>query len=116
MIRTGHPSIAICDSCGLEGEVVEARNPKRGTLTAAFLPKAWRLDRIGTDIIHRCGECVAASERPFEDRRDAFEARLEQLGTALTVDIASSLGVPLSLGRRWAAEWQARSYSVEASR
>jgi hypothetical protein len=106
MIRAGDPAVAICDSCGEEAEAVETRNRKTGALTAAFLPKGWKLDRVEGEVIHRCGACVAAAEKPFEDRREAFDARLDQLGTSLLADIALSLGVPIALARRWAGEWR----------
>lgn len=114
MIRRGDPAIAVCDSCGDEAEAVETRNPRTGALTAAFLPEGWQLDRIDGDHVHRCTLCVEASVKPFEDRRDAFDARLDQLGAGLTADIAASLGVPIALGRRWAGEWRSRQFG-EAS-
>ncbi|MCZ4340594.1 hypothetical protein O4H52_03175 [Sphingomonadaceae bacterium G21617-S1] len=106
ILADGHAAIAQCDSCGDRAEAIEERNRRTGALTAAFLPEGWQLDKVEGEPVHRCALCVAASEKPFEDRREAFEARLEQLGAALTVDIAASLGVPIALARRWAGEWR----------
>jgi len=113
MIIPGNPAIAVCDGCGIEGEAYEARNPKTGTLTAGFLPKDWKFDRVsdgagGGEDVHRCGECAAGAVDPFGERREAFEARLDHLGPGLVTDISISLGIPVGIGRRWAAEWQAK--------
>ena len=112
IIAHGHSAIAQCDSCGDRAEAHEERNRKTGALTAAFLPAGWQLEKVEGEPVHRCAECVAASEQPFADRREAFEARLEQLGAGLTVDIAKSLGVPIALGRRWADEWRSGQFQV----
>lgn len=112
ILADGHGCRIECDSCGAVGEGIDARNPRSGTLTAAFLPMGWAFDVVEGEHVHRCGTCVAAAVEPFADRREAFEARLEQLGTALTVDISASLGVPIALGRRWAGEWRNRQFSV----
>lgn len=110
MIRLGFPSIAVCDACGAEAEAIEQRNPRTDALSRADLPKGWKFDVLDGEHIHRCGLCFAAAVEPFADRRAAFEARLDHLGTGLTVDIAASLGVPVGLGRRWAGEWKSRQF------
>lgn len=112
MIVIGTPTMAQCDGCGEEAEAEEARNPRTGTLSWAFLPMGWKLDRIEGEEVHRCGSCVEGAVDPFGDRRAAFEARMEHLGPGLTADIAVSLGVPIGIGRRWAAEYQAKQRSA----
>ena len=112
MILNGHPSKAICDGCGAEGEPFEARNRKTGALTAAFLPRGWKYDRIDGEDVHRCAGCVASDAEAFGDRREAFEARLENFGIGMVADIAASLGVPAGIGRRWAAEWDSTQRKV----
>jgi len=107
VIVPGNPTIAVCDGCGTEGEAYEARNPRTGTLTAAYLPRGWRFDRTAGEDVHRCAPCAAGAVDPFGERRAAFEARLDHLGPGLAADIAHSLGVPIGIGRRWAAAWQA---------
>lgn len=117
MIRLGTPTIAECDSCGVEAEAVEARNPRTDTVSWGFLPAGWKFDLIDGDHVHRCGACFAAAVAPFADRRAAFEARLDHLGRGLLVDIAHSLGVPLGIARRWTAEWVvAQDNPVSAAR
>lgn len=115
MIIAGNPAIAVCDGCGVEGEAYEARNPRTGTLTAAFLPKGWKLDRVEGEDVHRCADCAAGAVDPFGERREAFEARLDHLGPGLVTDISISLGVPVGIGRRWAAEWQAKQQQRRAA-
>lgn len=110
MIRPGNPAMAVCDDCGDEAEAHEERNRRTGTLTAGFLPKGWKVDRVEGEPVHRCPLCVASSEEPFGDRREAFEARLDQLGTALLADIALSLGLPFALAQRWAGEWRSAQF------
>lgn len=112
MIRRGEPAVAVCDSCGEEADAVETRNQKTGALTAAFLPEGWKFDVVDGEHVHRCATCFAAAVAPFEDRREAFEARLDHLGKGLIVDIAESLGVPIGIGRRWAAEWENQQRKV----
>lgn len=112
MIIAGDPSMAECDSCGDRAEAIEVRKPKTGALSAAFLPEGWTLDKIEREIFHRCPACSAASVQPFADRRDAFDARLDHHGTSLLPVIAAGLGLPESLARRWAAEWQADQFGA----
>lgn len=109
MIRRGEMAVAVCDGCGEEGEAYEARNPRTGTLSWGFLPSGWKYDRIEGEDVHRCAECAAGAVDPFGERREAFEARLEQLGGGLVADISMSLSIPDGIGRRWAAEWAAKT-------
>jgi hypothetical protein len=105
--------MAICDGCGASGEAEECRSP-RGTLSWAFLPLGWSL--VGRDApgVHLCGACVASSVEPFGDRREAFEARFEQLGPGLVADIAASLGLPGDIARRWAGEFREKQERMRA--
>ena len=112
MIRASVPAVAVCDGCGDEGEPFEARNLRTGALTAAYLPVGWKYDRVDGEDVHRCGLCAAGAVDPFGERREAFEARLDHLGTGLVADIAHSLGVPIGIGRRWAAEWEQQQRRV----
>lgn len=108
MIINAIPAIAECDGCGARDEAIEERNRKTQALTWAALPKGWRLDRVEGEEVHRCGDCVAAAVEPFGDRREAFAARLEDLGMGLVADISVSVGVPIGIGRSWAAAWQSK--------
>lgn len=82
MIISGEQAVAQCDGCGAEAEAYEARNPKTGALSAAFLPAGWKFNRVpdgvgGVEDVHRCAACAEAAVDPFGDRREAFEARLD---------------------------------------
>ncbi|MHA3791475.1 hypothetical protein [Sphingomonas sp. YL-JM2C] len=120
MIITGNPTMAECDGCGEREEAEEARNPRTGTLSWGFLPAGWKYDRVpdgegGGEDVHRCATCAAGAVDPFGDRRAAFVARLDHLGAGLAADISVSLGVPIGIGRRWAAEWQAKQQERSAA-
>lgn len=107
MIIHGFPCIARCDGCGVEGETVEHRNSRSGTLSRADLPFGWRLvPLLGRERLHVCPECIGADGEPFGDRRASFDARLDHHGTALLPVIAESLGVPIEIARRWARAWE----------
>lgn len=108
MIINSIPAIAECDGCGARDEAIEERNRKTQALTWAALPLGWKWDRVEGEDVHRCAECAAGAVDPFGDRRAAFAARLEDLGMGLVADISVSLGVPIGIGRAWAAEWQSK--------
>lgn len=112
MILHGFPCIARCDGCGVEGETVEHRNSRSGTLSRADLPFGWQLVVVGREHRHVCPECQGADGEPYGDRREAFDARLDHHGTSLLPVIAESLGLPIEIARRWAAEWSAAQRRV----
>lgn len=104
MIERGKISIAICDNgCGAEGETDDVRN-RHGGITQSHLPAGWKFLRIAGEDLHLCPSCVPVDGDLFADRREAFEARYADFGCGLLPEICISLGMPIAIGRQWAAE------------